>query len=30
MDFPNQRTTSGIELIEALERLPGVGRVYER
>jgi DNA polymerase-3 subunit alpha len=30
MDFPNHRVGSAVELIEALERLPGVGRVYER
>jgi DNA polymerase-3 subunit alpha len=30
MDFPNNRVGSAVELIEALERLPGVGRVYER
>ena len=30
MDFPNHRTGCEVELIEALERLPGVGRVYER
>ena len=30
MDFPNHRVGSAVELIEQLERLPGVGRVYER
>jgi DNA polymerase-3 subunit alpha len=30
MDFPNQRTDASVELIEALERVPGVSRVYER
>ena len=30
MDFPRQRTDSAVELVEQLERLPGVGRVYER
>ena len=30
MDFPSQRTDSALELVEQLERLPGVGRVYER
>jgi len=30
MDFPNHRTACELELIEALERLPGVGRVFER
>ncbi|MCB8935325.1 MAG: DNA polymerase III subunit alpha [Candidatus Promineofilum sp.] len=30
MDFPNHRTACEPELVEALERLPGVGRVYER
>lgn len=29
MDFPNHRTDCSIELIEALERLPGISRVYE-
>ncbi|MFO7662198.1 MAG: DNA polymerase III subunit alpha [Chloroflexota bacterium] len=29
MDFPNHRTECSIELIEALERLPGINRVYE-
>jgi hypothetical protein len=30
MDFPNNRVGNAVDLIEALERLPGVGRVYER
>ena len=30
MDFPDQRTDSATELLEQLERLAGVGRVYER
>ncbi len=30
MDFPNHRVGSAVEMIEQLERLPGVGRVYER
>ncbi|WP_374686587.1 DNA polymerase III subunit alpha [Promineifilum sp.] len=30
MDFPNHRTDAAIELIEALERVSGVSRVYER
>ncbi len=30
MDFPNARTEPCVELIEALERLPGVSKVYER
>ena len=30
MDFPNHRVGFEVELIEALERLPGVGRVFER
>ncbi len=30
MDFPNHRVGCEVELIEALERLAGVGRVYER
>jgi hypothetical protein len=30
MDFPNQRTSNQVELIEKLERLAGVSRVYER
>lgn len=30
MDFPNHQTACEIELIEALERLPGVGRVFEQ
>jgi hypothetical protein len=30
MDFPNHRVGCQVELIEALERLAGVGRVYER
>ena len=29
MDFPDRRIDCAIELVEALERLPGVGRVYE-
>ena len=29
MDFPERRIDCAIELVEALERLPGVGRVYE-
>jgi DNA polymerase III subunit alpha len=29
MDFPNHRTNCSSELIEALERLPGINRVYE-
>jgi DNA polymerase-3 subunit alpha len=29
MDFPNQRTESCAELIEALERLPGIVKVFE-
>ena len=30
MDFPNHRVGCEVELIEALERVPGVGRVFER
>ena len=30
MDFPNHRIGCEVELIEQLERVPGVGRVYER
>ena len=30
MDFPNQRVGCEAELIEQLERVPGVGRVFER
>lgn len=30
MDFPNNRVGCEAELIEKLERVPGVGRVYER
>lgn len=30
MDFPNNRVGCDAELIEKLERVPGVGRVYER
>ncbi len=30
MDFPNHRVGCEPELVEALERLPGVGRVFER
>ena len=30
MDFPNHRVGCEVELIEQLERVPGVGRVYER
>ena len=30
MDFPNRRIECAVDLVEALERLPGVGRVYER
>jgi len=29
MDFPDRRIDCAIELVEALERLAGVGRVYE-
>lgn len=30
MDFPNHRTACDLQLIEELERLPGVWRVVER
>ncbi len=30
MDFPNHRTANDLQLIEELERVPGVGRVFER
>ncbi len=30
MDFPNHRVGAEAELIDQLERLAGVGRVYER
>ncbi|MEZ4515753.1 MAG: hypothetical protein R3C44_02565 [Chloroflexota bacterium] len=30
MDFPNQHTDACAELIEALERLPGIIKAYER
>ncbi|MBP9656460.1 MAG: DNA polymerase III subunit alpha [Candidatus Promineofilum sp.] len=30
MDFPNHRTACELQLIEELERVPGVGRVFER
>ena len=30
MDFPNHRVGCEVELIEQLERVPGVGRVFER
>jgi hypothetical protein len=29
MDFPDRRIECALDLVEGLERIPGVGRVYE-